>query len=136
MNIDTRIDRAQGLRTHVIHGEIKLPEIKTYLTTFYDSLGFNPLHHALWDVRGAAFPAVTQEEIKELASFVRIHWKEAYRRKVAVVVSADFHFGLSRMFEQFVGLSPHARIRTFREIEPALDWIKGKASVSPLPPQG
>ncbi len=133
MNIETRIDGQKGLRTIVLRGESTLPDIQTFIKKLYRLGDFEPAYHALWDVREAIFPAVAPGEVKELACFLRGNWNEKQQRKTAVVVSGDFHFGLSRMLEQFVGPHADGRFRTFRDFQAAVDWIEGKATVSPLP---
>lgn len=119
-----------------MRGVAGLPQIKTFLAKLYETDGFEPTCHVLWDLREAGFPEVTPVEIKDLAYFVRVHWADKYARKTAIVVSGDYHFGLSRMFEQFIGPSAQGRIRTFRELPPALDWLEGKATASPLSATG
>ena len=58
---------------------------------------------ALVGRKGNQFSGATPADIKELAYFVRVQWAEKHRRKIAIVISGDFHFGLSRMFDQFIG---------------------------------
>lgn len=129
MNIESRTDNVKRIRTHIVSGAINLPEIKGFLASLYNSVEFDPNSHALWDVREATFPEVTPVEIKELAYFARINWAEKHQRKTALVISSDFHFGLSRMFEQFIGPPAHGKIKTFRNLQAALDWIEDKVDV-------
>jgi len=132
MNIESRADHANELRTHVVRGEFNLQEIKTFLDALYGSVGFDPTIPSLWDVREASFPDVTSVEIKDLAYFVRVHWAEKHKRKMAVVISGDLQFGLSRMFEQFIGPQAQGKIKTFRELQVALDWIADKDTAASL----
>ena len=136
MNIESWTDRVKGIRTHVIHGEIKLSDIKTFLGTLYNSAEYDPEFHAVWDVREADFPEVTPSEIRDLAYFVRANWTGKYRRKAAVVVFGDFHFGLSRMFAQFVSPSAHGKIKVFRDLRGAADWIDGRIAATTHPIDG
>ena len=133
MNIETRIDRQNGLRTHVLRDEIKLSDIQAFLGKLYQADDFDPALPILWDVREAVFPEVSPIEVKELAYFVRANWSEKHRRKAAVLVTGDLHFGLSRMLEQFVGLFAQGRLRTFRDPRAAIEWIEGKTSSAPFP---
>jgi hypothetical protein len=136
MNIESRTDRAKGLRTHVIRGPVNPPEIKNFLGALFLSGGFDPNIHALWDLREADFSSVSQADIKEMACFARVNWAEKHRRKIALVISGDFRFGLSRMFEQFIGPPADGKIRTFRDLQLAFDWIEGKGTAAPHPPGG
>ena len=136
MNIESRTDRAKGLRTHVIRGPVNPPEIKNFLETLFLSGEFDPDIHSLWDMREAEFSSVSQAEIREMACFARVHWAEKHRYKIAVLITGDFRFGLSRMFEQFIGPSAYGKIRSFRDLQLALDWIEGKGTVVPPLPGG
>lgn len=136
MNIESWTDRARGVRTHVIHGGVSLSEIETFLGALYNSVEFDPKFHAVWDVREADFPDVTPGEIRELAYFVRANWVETCPRKTAVVVFGDFHFGLSRMFAQLVDPSIHGKIKVFRDLRGAGDWIDGRMAVTSHPMHG
>ena len=131
MNIETRTDRAKGLRTQTLRGEINLAAIIPFLATLYGSAEFDPGFHSLWDLREAVLLEVSALEIRELASFLRVNWAEKYSRKTAVVISGDYHFGLSRMLEQFIGPSGLGKIKTFRDLQGATDWIEGKVSAAP-----
>ena len=136
MNIESRTDRAKGLRTHVIRGPVTPAEVKDFLGSLYLSDEFDPTFHSLWDMREADFSSVSQADIKEMAHFARVNWAEKRRHRIAVVISGDFRFGLSRMFEQFIGPPAHGRIRSFRDLQLALDWIEGKGATAPHPPGG
>ena len=136
MNIESRTDRAKELRTQTIRGEINPPEIISFLKDLYHSTEFDPTLHSLWDATDAVFRDVTTAEIRVLANFVRVNWAEKYPPKTAIVISGDYHFGLSRMFEQFIGPSGHGKIRTFRDLPGATDWIQGKGSAAPQPSIG
>ena len=135
MNIETRIDRVQGLRSHVLRGAGRFSDIKSYLEGLFLAAEFDPTIPAVWDVREAVFSDVTPSEVRDLACFLHQHWTAKYQRKMAVVASADFHFGLSRMLEQFTGPSAQGKFRTFRDLPPALEWIGGQATAAPHPAQ-
>ena len=133
MNIETRIDRQQGLRTHVLRGENSLSDIQAFLAQLFYAEDFDPAYPALWDVREAVFPTVSQIEVRELAYFLRDHWAAKYQRRMAVVAAGDFLFGLSRMLEQFTGPAAHEKFKTFRELPPAIEWLKGQPTTAPYP---
>lgn len=136
MNIESLTQSGKRLRTHTIRGAITLPEIKSFLVTLYTSKEFDHDFHSLWDMREAVFPEVTPDDIKELAYFVRVRWAEKHQRKTAVVISGDFHFGLSRMLEQFIGPSALGKFKTFRDPQQAVDWLEGKDTIAPHPKNG
>lgn len=133
MNIESLTQSAKGRRTHTIRGAITLPEIKAFLVTLYTSEEFNHDLQSLWDMREAVFPEVAPDDIKELAYFVRARWAGKHQRKTAVVIAGDFHFGLSRMLEQFIGPLAHGKFKTFRDPQTANEWLESKNTASPQP---
>ena len=70
MTIESQTDDLKSLRTHVVRGDINLPDLATFLSGLYIAKDFYPDYHALWDVREADFHKVTQTNIQELAKFV------------------------------------------------------------------
>jgi hypothetical protein len=133
MTIESQTDDIKCLRTHVVRGEINLPDLSTFLSGLYVSKDFFPTYHALWDVREANFKKVTQPDIQELATFVRVHWAEKQKLRAAIVVSGVFPYGMSRMYEQSIGPSGFGKIRIFRDLDEAQSWLSKPDTASPLP---
>jgi hypothetical protein len=131
MTIESHADESRAQRTHVVRGDINLPDLRTFLTALYAAKDFNPEYNALWDVRAADFSHVTQPAIQELANFVRVHWAEKRQLRAAIVVSGLFHFGISRMYEQCIGPSGFGKIRIFRDFDEALSWLAKPATATP-----
>ena len=133
MTIESQIDDAISLRTHLVRGTIRLPEISAFMARLYATASLTADFNALWDLRAADFSEVTQTDIKELADFMREHWAEKRKNKVAILVTAPFHFGLARVYEQLVGRPAHGKIMIFRELDPAQAWLAKPDTATPLP---
>ena len=74
MNIETQMDSVKSLRTHKVKGQINFQDFSNLLKGIYNSAEFDPNLHSLWDVRDADFSAVTAQEIRALAEYVRANW--------------------------------------------------------------
>ncbi len=133
MTIESHTDDAKSLRTHTVRGTISLPDIGSFIARLYASPAPSSDFNVLWDLREADCSKVTQADIKELADFMREHWAEKRRNKAAIVVTGEFHFGLSRMYEQSLGRPAHGKIMIFRELDPASVWLSKPDSATPLP---
>lgn len=110
-----------------------MPDIQVYLAGLFYEKEFDPSYPALWDIREAVFPDVTQDQVKNLAYFLRDHWTSRHQRRMAIVAAGDFLFGLSRMLEQFTGPTATGKFRTFRDISLAMEWLEGRETAAPLP---
>jgi hypothetical protein len=54
---------------------------------------------------------------------VAVHWATAGKSKAALVVSGDFEFGLSRMYEIFLESKTSNDVMVFRDIQKAMAWV-------------
>ena len=131
MTIETQLDDTKSLRTHVVRGDINLPDLSAFLKALYASHDFKPDYNALWDVRSADFHNVTQSSIQELANFVRVNWAEKRTLRAAIVVSGLFHYGISRAYEQCIGPSGYGKIKIFRDLDEALSWLSKPDTATP-----
>jgi hypothetical protein len=123
MEITTRIDEKTKLRTHKVTGRFAIADMLTRLKEIYSSPAFEPDTNVLWDFRDASIESVTSAEIDELTRFVAVHWATAGKSKAALVVSGDFEFGLSRMYEIFLESKTSNDVMVFRDIQKAMAWV-------------
>jgi len=126
------MDGVKGIRTHKITGVVNLKDFSSMLTAVYNSAEFEAKLHSLWDVREADFSAVTPPDIRALAELVRVNWAEKRKNKAAIVVSGLSDFGITRMYEQVLGPAAEGKVKIFRNIKSAWDWIEGKVSAAPM----
>ncbi len=86
-----------------------------------DDLETTP-HARLWDLRGADLSALRSLDIEDFAELSRS--QGTLRRRIAVVVTTDLQYGLTRMYESFHGETPHAAIAVFRDEAEARAWLE------------
>lgn len=126
MHVETLMDAAKSLRTHKVKGVVTFQDLTNLLKGIYNSAEFDPNLHSLWDMRDADLSAVMPDEIRALAEYVRVNWAMNRKNKAAIVVSGLTDFGVSRMYEQILGPGTAGKVRVFRNIKSAWDWIEGK----------
>ena len=107
-------------------GQINFLDLSNLLKGIYNSADFDPHLHSLWDVRDADLSTVKPEEIRALAEYVRANWAMDRKNKAAIVVAGLSDFGISRMYEQILGPAAAGKVKVFRNIKSAWDWIEGK----------
>jgi len=128
MHVETLMDPVKAIRTHKVNGLINLQDFKNMLTAVYHSAEFDPNMHSLWDVRQADFGGVTPQDIRSLADLVKANWVDKRQNKAAIVVSGLADYGITRMYEQVLGPAAMGKVRIFRNIKSAWDWIEGNAN--------
>ena len=122
MPMTTRFDLGAGVRYHTVTGELTVELIKAQLAETYAHPDFRTDQHAVWDIREAEI-SVTPEEVYGLAVAVSEAFHGSQEVKVALVVSQDLHYGMSRMYQQILnGESPHS-VGVFRDMDDALAWL-------------
>lgn len=120
--IDTMIDRASDLTTNTAYGPISIDEI---IAAIKEYLAGDPTRKVLWNFLQADGSGITSEDLIRLQEVVRQITPAGKRRKVAIVVSRDLGFGLSRMAEsraEMAGIS--ADYYVTRRLEEAMAWLE------------
>ena len=122
MPMTTRFDLETGLRFHTITGEVTLEGIREWLMETYAHPDFKAGQHAVWDLT-EAHGSVSRKEIRSLAAAVSEAFPGAEQVKVALIVSREVHYGISRMYEQILDEDAPIRIGVFRDRDEALIWL-------------
>lgn len=116
------IDGETGIPIITVRGELTESDFRQFVMAGRSIPAFWNATESLWDLRGVTeFPSANG--IHNLATFVLNYLKPPYR--VAIVVSQDVHFGLSRMFS-ILGEQAGVARRVFRDYEQARDWLLGE----------
>ena len=122
MAIKTRIDPDTGLRRHEVQGKFMLADIRQTLEAIYSRPGFRPDANVLWDLRDGT-PDFSTDDVRQLAEFVAENWGPRGRSKAAFVVSSDYQFGMSRMYEMLLKSQSRNALMVFRDIDDAERWL-------------
>jgi hypothetical protein len=124
MEITTRIDGENNLRTHAVKGVINVRELKGKMEKYYKSPEYDPDMNSLWDLSGADFRDVKPEHVRSLAEMVSRSWGGT-GSKAALVVSQDLGYGLSRMYEMLLSGISSSNVMVFRSTDEAGKWLEG-----------
>lgn len=122
MPIKTQIDTDTGLRRHKVKGKFTLMDIRQTLDNIYSQPDFRPDADVLWDLRDAT-PDFSSEDVRQLAEFVAKKWGPSGTSRAAFVVSSDYQFGMSRMYEMLLKSQSQNTLMVFRDIEDAERWL-------------
>jgi hypothetical protein len=122
MAIKTHIDPDTGLRRHEVQGKFTLVDIRQTLEAIYSGPDFRPDADVLWDFRDAT-PDFSADDVRQLAEFVAQNWGPEGRSKAAFVVSSDYQFGMSRMYEMLLKSQSKNALMVFRDFDDAERWL-------------
>lgn len=124
MEITTEINKEKNIRRHIVKGTIDRSEFIQSLKEIYNSSDFDPKMNALWDLQEADFSDVFSEDITAFIDSFDRKWGCGEEIKIALVVSSDLSYGMSRMFEIMRGNLTSNEIVVFRDINKAKEWIE------------
>lgn len=111
-------------------GEFTLGEYFDGMEAFLGSDVFRPGINTLWDFRQVSVDSVTPGILRSVAQYNQtLAPNRGETWKVALVVSAEVAFGLSRMFSAYVDSAPND-VQVFRSMDDAEAWL------SASPPMG
>jgi hypothetical protein len=124
MPITITVNAVEGVRHSVLSGDIGDRELVDAYRRVIAAPDFDPTLNGLVDLRAVGQLSVTASGIWELSEVLRAaDWPGAPRR-VAIVASSDFHFGMARMVATLLstgGLT--TEYHAFREMREARDWL-------------
>lgn len=109
-----------GLAVFRVEGPYTLDEATAAYAVLLDDQAFRPSMPLLVDgTRSVAKPSV-QEMLASL-NFAALQPHQF--GKIAMAVSGSFHYGLARMFATYAELRSGVKIRIFKRVEEAREWI-------------
>ena len=75
--------------------------------------------------------SLTAEELQQLAvDFTRLSLQMGFNRRLAIVLSRDVDYGITRQYEALFQPDPRVEIRAFRSLENAHQWLRQRAGDS------
>lgn len=122
MIVNTTVDKKASILIHTVTGEITFEEIKSLYKTVIAHPDFQEGMHVIWDIRDADASEFDSQDIVRLARYFETQIKDRTDFKVAVIVSRDLEYGLSRMYQVAAADLP-AKIEIFINLEDAKTWI-------------
>jgi hypothetical protein len=131
MPAEFHIDVSRGLVRSKGTGVLTLAVVLDHMDRLVKHPDFRPEFNQLFDFRGHTMPALTFDDVTELAE------KTVFspRSQRAFVVSADWQFGYGRMFATMRSVRGEPGIMVFRTMKEATDWLGIPEEPDPLPKQ-
>jgi hypothetical protein len=119
--IRTRIDQDIQLTTRTVEGSVNLDDFLMDMDSAADQV---PTRLILWDCRQADLSGMSNDDIHVLAESVQPNMVKRSDCKIAVVVSSDLDYGLSRVYEALVHTDPaNTSFMVFRNMQKAREWL-------------
>ena len=124
MPVKTVIDKKTGVMIRTVTGEISFEEIKSSYEASVTHPNFQKDMNVIWDVRDADASKFDNQDVIRIARYFETQLKDHADYKVAVIVSRDLEFGLSRTYQVAAADLP-AKIEIFINLEDAKKWVTG-----------
>lgn len=124
MIVTTFVDQNSSVMIHTVTGEITFEEVKSSYETLREHPGYQGDIFTIWDIRDADASKFDSQDVIRLARYFETQIKNRAKYKVAVIVSRDLEYGLSRMYQVATADLP-AKIGIFINLEDAKTWGTG-----------
>ena len=124
MIVNTFVDKKASVIIHTVTGEITFENIKSSYEAILSHPNFQEDMSVIWDIRDADASKFNSQDVIRLARYFETQLKSRAKFKVAVIVSRDLEYGLSRMYQVAAADLP-AKIGIFINLEDAKKWITG-----------
>ena len=109
---------------HTVTGEITIDEIKSSYETILSHPEFQEDMNSIWDMRDADASKFESQDVIRIARYFETQFKNRAEFKVAVIVSRNLEYDLSRMYQVAAADLP-AKIGIFHNLEEAKKWLAG-----------
>lgn len=123
MPVECRIDAEAGIIHTILSGEVGASDIIEAIEALFRHPDYRPGMIGLADLRSYTWRAETSD-IKRIAQFMIANGDTIGRSRTAIVVSDDYSYGMSRMYEAFADASP-IEVDVFRDMDEAVAWLRG-----------
>ena len=124
MIVNTFVDKKSSVIIHTVTGEITFQEIKSSYEAVLSHPDFQEDMCVIWDIRDADASEFHSQDVIRLARYFETQLKKRAKFKVAIIVSRDLEYGLSRMYQVAAADLP-AKIGIFINLENAKKWLTG-----------
>ena len=97
MIVNTFVDKKAAVMIRTVTGEITFEEIKSSYEASLTHPDFQRDMHAIWDIRDADASEFDSQDVIRIARYFETQIKNRAEYKVAVIVSRDLEYGLSKI---------------------------------------
>lgn len=126
MKINTRIDHQKNIRYHTILGEFDFSELTEYLEEKGKSHPEELAMDISWDLTQVDLTNVKAESVRFFANALIKILESRKAKKLALIVSSDYDFGMARMLENLVDDDLNTSFQIFRNGAEASLWLEQK----------
>jgi hypothetical protein len=123
MTIEINVDLNRNLKQYSLSGEISYHEIVKILKVNCENPDNTIVMNALFDLSGANMMNISSDQVLQMATLIGDNHNDCFTGKVAFVVSGEYDFGMTRMFELYLDGIVSADLNVFRDTKEALYWL-------------
>ena len=124
MIVNTIVDKKASVMIHTVTGEMTFEEIKSSYEAVITHPDFQRDMHVIWNIRDADASKFDSQDVIKIARYFETQTKNRAKYKVAVIVSRDLEYGLSKTYQVAAADLP-AKIGIFNNLEEAKKWVTG-----------
>jgi len=124
MIVNTVVDKKDAVMIHTVTGEMTFDEIKSSYEAILSHPDFQEEMDAIWDIRDADASKFDSQDVIKIARYFETQLKNRAEYKVAVIVSSDLEYDLSKIYQVAAADLP-AKIGIFINLEEAKKWVTG-----------
>jgi len=122
MTVTTVVDKKALVVIRTVTGEITFEEIRSSYESVCSHSDFQENMNSIWDLRDADASKFDSQEVIKIARYFETQTKNRTRYKVAVIVSRNLEYGLSKKYQVAAADLP-AKIGIFSTLEEAKKWV-------------
>lgn len=122
------IDRQRRVATVKLSGTLQATDLKDGFAAMVSHPDFEPGFNSLWDLRSASLARLDFEALRDIVRLAATKRDARGSGKVALVVTADVDYGVSRVYEMLASGLPTV-VGVFRSVEEATAWFAADAAV-------
>jgi hypothetical protein len=127
MIVNTVVDKKASVMIHTVTGEMTFDEVKSSYESVLSHPDFQENMNSIWDIRDADASKFDSQYVIRLARYFENQLKNRPEFKVAIIVSRDLEYGLSKTYQVAAADLP-AKIGIFINLEEAKKWVTGSDS--------
>jgi hypothetical protein len=124
MKVNTVVDKINSAMIHTVTGEITYEGINSSYQSVITHPDYRDEFNSIWDIRDADASRFDSHDVIKIARYFEGQTKNRKRYKVAVIVSRDLEYAVTKKYQVAAADLP-ARIGIFNNLEEAKKWITG-----------
>ena len=124
MKIKTEINQKKNVRVHIVTGKFDVDVLFNSLKDMYSDLPLQADMNVLWDLRNVeGISKTATSQLDKVSALVSKKWGNAGKSKAALVISRQVDYGFVRIYEQRLENQTTSKVRVFKDIKKAAQWI-------------